>query len=107
MLLNFQENVNYVKLVFNNDIILFKRELEIKMKKLFILFVLFVLLWDSFGFANDGKVYFNKSQNAYKNSNYQKAAELSKKSCDMRYAKGCSGLGLLYYKGLGSKAKLL
>ena len=56
------------------------------MKKLF---VLFILLWGSLSFADDGAYYFNRGLDADNSGNYTKAAELYKKSCDMGYAPAC------------------
>ena len=55
---------------------------------------------DNVNFSND-KAYYNQALYVYKNGNYQKAAELFKKSCDMGYSEGCFSLGILYGKGQG------
>jgi len=68
------------------------------MKKLF---ALFILLWGSLSFADDGAYYFNRGIAAYNNGNYTKAAELYKESCDMGQPAGCYNLGFLYGKGQG------
>jgi len=68
------------------------------MKKLF---VLFILLWGSLSFANDGAYYFNKGLDALNSGNYTQASELFKKSCDMGDTKGCYNLGVAYEHGQG------
>ena len=68
------------------------------MKKLFILVV---LLWGSWSFADSAKDYLDQGNKAYNNYNYTKAAKLVKKACDMGNATGCQNLGMLYVKGQG------
>ena len=66
------------------------------MKKLFILVV---LLWGSWSFADSAEDYFDKGFEAYKSQNYTQAVKLWENSCNLGNAKACNYIGILYFAG--------
>ncbi|MDR2080557.1 MAG: sel1 repeat family protein, partial [Campylobacteraceae bacterium] len=57
------------------------------------------VLLGSLALADD----FDEANKTYENGNYEKAAELFKKSCDGGNAKSCGSLGFMYKSGKGVK----
>ncbi|EIU9967204.1 sel1 repeat family protein [Campylobacter coli] len=68
------------------------------MNKIFIFFVLYIFSCNLYA-----KDYFELGIEAYKISDFTKAAEYYKKGCELNFGIACSNIGLSYINGRGVK----